>query len=236
VLYALDTPLNFVALLLGFLIAVLARGMAQAWTARALGSRDFEIRARSRPDIRRHGDVFGAVAAVLGGTGWGRAAPIEGVLGRSAYGRARGRPARDATLVLLVGPLTAGLLGVAALVAARVAGAPLLFLHELAPSDALHGDLFPATAGVRFLVCLGVAALAVGILALVPVPPLDGGRLLFALAPTSIGWQRARHYADQNWGVAILLLLLIIPFGSRGPALLAVVDAVGEPILRLISH
>src|SRR5436190_3823515 len=157
VLYALGVPLNFLALLLGFGLAILGRGMAQAWTARALGSRDFEVRARCRPDIRRHGDVFGLIAAVLGGTGWGREAPVAGLLGRYAYGRARGRPAVNAALMLLVGPLVAGLLGVVALVAARAAGAAPAALHQLTPSDALHGDIFAASAGLRFLTLVCVA-------------------------------------------------------------------------------
>jgi Zn-dependent protease len=105
------------------------------------------------------------------------------------------------------------------------------------PSDALHGDVVAlGSAGARCLLLVGVAALAVAILAVVPVPPLDGGRLLLALAPTTPGWQRARHYADQNWGIGILLVLLIIPFGARAPALLALIDAVGQPILHALSR
>lgn len=235
-LYALGVPLNFLALLVGFGVAIVARGLAQAWTARALGSRDFELRARSRPDLRQQGDIFGLVAAILGGTGWGREAPVAGVLGRYAYGHARGRPAVHAGLVLFAGPVAAAALGVAGILGARAAGAPGLFIHELAPSDALHGDMFPASASVRFLLLAGIAALAVAILAIVPIPPLDGGKFLFALAPTSIGWQRARHYADQNWGIGILLVLVIIPLGPRGSALLALIDAIGEPILHALSH
>jgi Zn-dependent protease len=235
VLYALGVPLNFLALLLGFGVAILARGLAQTWTARALGGRDFEIRARSRPDIRRHGDIFGLVAAVLGGSGWGREAPVAGVLGRYAYGRARGRPARQAALILLVGPLTAAVLGAAGVLAARAAGAPSLVLHFTVPSDALHGDVFPLPAGQRFLLLAGVAALAVAIVELIPVPPLDGGRLLFAFAPTSAGWQRARHYADQNWGLGLLIALMIIPLWRGTPVLLVLVDALAKPILHALN-
>jgi Zn-dependent protease len=236
VLYALGVPLNFLALLVGFGLAILARGLAQAWTARALGGRDFELRARSRPDPRRHGDIFGLVAAVLGGTGWGREAPINGVLGRFSYGRARGRPAVNAAIVLLSGPLAAAVLGVAAVLGARAAGAPAIGVHDVVPSDALHGDLALTGAGERALLLIGVAALAVAILALVPVPPLDGGRFVLAVAPTTAGWQRVRHYAHQNWGIGVLLVLLIIPLGTRAPVLLAVVDAVGEPILRALGR
>jgi Zn-dependent protease len=235
VLYALGVPLNFLALLVGFALGILARGLAQTFTAGALGSHDFELRARRVPDVRRHGDIFGLIAAVLGGTGWGRAAPIEGLLGRFAYGRARGRPALRASAVLLAGPIAAIALGVAGVLAAEAAGAPHLVVHASAPSDLLHGDVFPLARGQRLLLLAGVAAMSVGILELLPIPPLDGGRFVLAVGPTTTGWQRARHYADQNWGVGVLLLLLVLPlFGGR-PVLLVVIDAIGEPILRLLS-
>ena len=235
-LYALRQPLNFLALLVGFVAAILARGVVQAWLARALGARDFELRARSRPDLRRHGDAFGAVAALLGGTGWGSAAPVEGLLGRYVYGRARGRPAATAAAVLAAGPLTAGVVGLVALLGYRVAGGPVGLLRVWTPYDTLHGDLPKLDLGPRLLFLVGVAALAVAIIALVPVPPLDGGRLLFALAPTTHGWQRVRHYAEQNWGVGLLLVLLIIPLGGRGPVLLALVDGLGEPLMHIIGR
>jgi Zn-dependent protease len=236
VLYALDTPLSFLALLVGFGVAILARGLAQVAAARALGGRDFELRARTTLDPRQHGDVFGLVAAVLGGTGWGREAPVGGVLGRYAYGRARGRPAARAAIVLLAGPVAAAAVGVAAILGGRAAGASALIIHHMVPSDALHGDTLLTSAGERFLVLAGVAAFAVAVLELIPIPPLDGGRFLLAVAPTTVGWQRVRHYSDQNWGVGVLLLLLIIPLWAGSPVLLAVVDAVGEPLLRVLGR
>jgi Zn-dependent protease len=237
VLYALDVPLDFLALLAGFGLGIIARGLAQAWTARALGARDFELRARSTPDPRRHGDIFGLVAAVIGGAGWGRAAPIEGLLGRFAYGRARGRPAAQAIAVLLVGPVAAASVGAVLILASRAAGVPAFGLHDYAPSMGLHGDgLTGLDAGPRVLLLMGISALALAIIELVPVPPLDGGRLVLAVAPTTPGWQRVRHYADQNWGVGLLLLLLILPLSARGSALFPLIDGLGKPLLRVLSQ
>lgn len=232
-LYALRHPSAFVALLAGFLVAVIVRGVVQAWTAHWLGARDFELRQRQRPDLRRHIDPYGAVTAALAGTGFGRPAPIEGVLGRYAYGRARGGVAVRATTVLLAGPLACVALGIGLLVAVRASSYSFAF----PPSDVLHGDfVYLLPAGPEFLACLAYSCLAFGILALIPVPPLDGGRLVLALAPTTPGWQRVRHYADQNWGVLVLLVLLLIPFAGRTPLLLALVDAIGQPIIDAVSR
>ncbi|MDX6287297.1 MAG: hypothetical protein QOG53_2782 [Frankiales bacterium] len=235
-LYALRHPLTFLALLAGFLLAVLVRGVVQASTARWLGARDADLRQRQRPDIRRHIDPFGAVTAALAGTGWGSPAPIEGILGRFAYGRARGAVAVRAATVLLSGPLACIALGAVLLAAYRAAGGPAV-PAGLLPSDILHGDaVHVLDAGPEVLLCLGVATLAVGVLALIPIPPLDGGRLVLALAPATAGWQRVRHYADQNWGVLVLLVLLLIPFAGRTPLLLALVDAIGQPILGAVGR
>jgi Zn-dependent protease len=235
VLYALRHPFAFLALLVGFLLAVLIRGVVQAWVAHWLGARDFELRQRQRPDLRRHIDPYGVVTAALAGTGFGRPAPVEGVLGRYAYGRARGSVAVRAATVLLAGPLACIALGVGLLVAYRTGGNPSL--RGLAPSDVLHGDFVHLlSTGPELLSCVAYSCLAFGILALFPVPPLDGGRLVLALAPATPGWQRVRHYADQNWGVLVLLVLLLIPFAGRTPLLLALVDAISQPLIAAVNR
>ena len=236
-LYALQHPLALLALVVGFLLALLLRGLVQAWVATAVGVQDFELTQRRRVDIRRHIDPFGAAIAALSGTGFGRSVPVEGLLGRFAYGRARGAVAGRAALVLLSGPIACVLVGVGALLAARAVESDGLSLRGLPPSDTLHGDhvnLFATAPEV--LICVGIALLAFGILAFIPIPPLDGGRLLLALAPTTAGWQRVRHYADQNWGVAILLVLLLLPLAGRDPLLLVLIDAIGQPIVDAVGR
>jgi membrane-associated protease RseP (regulator of RpoE activity) len=90
--------------------------------------------------------------------------------------------------------------------------------------------------GSRVLLLAGLVHLYVGLLSLVPLPPLDGGRLLFALAPRTLGWQRAQDYlVERNLGTAAVLVLLFLPLGGRLPLLLAVLSAVGRPLVRLLS-
>ena len=44
----------------------------------------------------------------------------------------------------------------------------------------------------------------------------------------------AYHLLEEAWGVAALLVLLLLPLGGNRPVLLAVLDAVGDPLLRLV--
>ena len=238
-LYALREPLAFVALVAGFLAAVLARGLTQAWTARLLGIRSFEFRRREKPDLRVHVDPFGAIGAALAGLGWGTPAPIEEIDTRARYGHIRGRGLWRIGAVLASGPLAVAVLGTAVLYAGgATATDPLNVLSAASTTDFLHADNGLTDyfgTGPAMLLCAGVAMLGVAFLAIVPIPPLDGGRFLLAVGPTSPGWQRVRHYAEQNWGVAVLLGLLLIPISSDGSLLLVLFDAAAGPLLDLVG-
>ena len=237
-LYALREPLAFVALVAGFLVAILVRGLAQAWTARLFGVRSFEFRRREKPDLRIHGDAFGAVGAALAGLGWGSAAPIEEIDARARHGRMRGRGLWRIGAVLAAGPLACAALGTALLFAGGVTATHSELIQFTSTTDYLHAkngltDVFGA--GPTMLLCAGVATLGVAFLAVVPVPPLDGGRFLLAVAPASPGWQRVRYWGEQNWGVAVLLGLLLIPLSSDGSLLLVLFDAAAGPLLGVIG-
>lgn len=85
------------------------------------------------------------------------------------------------------------------------------------------------------LLLAGVEWLAMGILAIMPLPPLDGGKLLFALAPKTLGWQRARlRLDDDNWGV-LILLILALPVLVRTPLLITFLGRIVDPLVGVVS-
>jgi predicted membrane protein len=213
VLRALGTPLAFLGLLVGFLLAVVVQAYAQAATARALGDR---AAFRRLGGVRRVLDPFGAVAAALAGPGWGVTPEIPL--------RSRARLA----LALLAGPLAVAALGALALVAFVLAGGERATLPGSGPGAVLAGVAGPPVQ--VFTYALGLELLGMAVLALVPLPPLPGWRLLELASTGSVGWQRARDYlVEKNLGVLALLVLLILPLGASTPLLLAIVDtAVGS--------
>lgn len=222
-LYALRHPVALLVLAAGFVVAVTLHGWAQARTAALAGDRGPRFAQRTRLDPRRHLDPFGAVAAVLGGTGW--AAPV-------ATGPRRPGGVR-LVATLLSGPAVNLAVAAASVAGYRMLGGDAFSLRSASVSGLLHGDISRVDTATGVLL-FGVANLAVGLLALVPIPPLDGGRLLFAFAPRSRGWQRAEHVlGDQNWGVGVLLLLLLLPIAGVRPLLLVLLDLAGNPLLAL---
>lgn len=228
-LYALSHPLALLGLVLGFVAAVTLHGAVQAFVATRTGDRRPRAEGRVTLDTRRHLDPFGCVAAGLAGPGWVR--PVE--VGSPVFrGRAPWRP----VFVLATGPLASGLLGLGLLVAARAAGAPEPSLLVPQLSDLLHGKTLAVDGVSLLLLEAGAAALAVGLLALIPLPPLDAGRALFCVAPRSQGWQRARHWLiEQNIGLVAVLVLLIIPIAGERPLLLVLLDTLARPLLDAIA-
>ena len=116
---------------------------------------------------------------------------------------------------------------------ARSAAFPGSFhLSVVRPSDVVRGQ-YEGRIGVEFLLAVAVGLLCFGLLALLPVPPLDGfGVLWSAVRRPGHGLQAYRLWLqEKNLGVVILLACCFFPLDH--PLLLLPLDLVGTPILRL---
>jgi Zn-dependent protease len=219
VLYALGQPVSFVLLVVSFVVAVTLHGWVQARAAGRAGDRTPAQEGRLAPDPRRQVDPFGAIAGAISGIGWSRQVEPSGRV-------PRGRLAA----VLLSGAAANAVVGVAALGAFRALGGPAVGGSTLVLQRGVDGDLLLVA-----LYLFGLSNVFVAALSLVPLPPLPGGTLLFALAPTSPGWQSARYrLVEQNLGVAVLLALLLIPLGGPQALLPSLLDTLLGPLLALL--
>lgn len=225
-LYAVAHPTALVGLVVGFLAGVLVHGMAQAYAAKWLGDRAPVAFGRGKPDLRRHVDPFGAVAAAIGGVGWGSHAGAE---------RWRMWRGRRLILVSIAGPLGNFALAAIGFLGFVAAGGDVRVLGELNLSNAVHGDyVFPAAQLTPLLFAMENSAM--GFLSFIPLPPLEGSVLMFGYAPRTPGWQKAEYrLVEQNWGVGILLVLLVVPFSARGPLLIVLLDAIIRPLLGAVT-
>jgi len=220
VLYALGQPVDFVLLVLSFVVAVTLHGWVQARAAQRAGDRTPAQEGRLQPDPRRQIDPFGAIAGAISGIGWSRQV-VEPP--RMARGRLAG--------VLLAGTVANAVVGIAALVAFRAVGGPPVSGSTLALQQGVgDGDLHLVA-----LYLFGLSNVFLAALSLVPLPPLPGGTLLFALAPHTTGWQKVRYrLIEQNIGVAVLLVLLLIPLGGPQALLPTILDSLVGPLLTLL--
>lgn len=228
-LRALAQPLSLLVLLGSFVLGVTLHGWVQSLVASRVGDSRPRSEGRLKPDPRAHLDPFGAVAALLAGLGWAK--PVELVAGRR-------RGAQIA--VALSGPAVNLLLGVAALVLWRALYGPIggisapTSIGQQGLSVLLQQGL-PMRGATAALFLFGLSQLYLGALSLVPLPPLDGGRLLFALGPRSIGWLKAEHQlVERNIGLVVVLALLLIPLGGGVPLLPQLLDIVLAPLISAV--
>lgn len=229
-IFALAQPAILLGLLVGFLVGAAATASAQRslqgarpWRRRRMHSIG---RARQTPaHWSTYLDPYGAVAALLAGVGWGARPPaIAGVR--------RAGPGPVVASVVVHGVLAAA--GFAGYVAI---GGLRSVVHVVSLSDMLHGSglLDGRSVGEQILLGFGAINLACGLLSLVPIPPLELGVWVWSRAPRSPGARRiAYHLLEEAWGVGLVLVLLLLPLAGRLPALLAVLDAAADPLLRLI--
>lgn len=216
-LYALGSPLSFVLLLVLFVVCATLMGWV---TSLACARRGLREPGRGRPDPKRQLDPFGAVAAGIAGIGWAR--PVEVPSQRRGSGVA---------LALLSGPLVLLALGLAVLAAYGAVHTPVP-----GASVFLQDGISQLPVAQEAWVLGGLMATYVGALSLVPIPPLPGGYAMFAVAPQTLGWQKAHfRLVEQNIGLAVLLALLLIPLGSPQAVLPNVLDSILDPLVRAVS-
>lgn len=216
-LFALRQPQILLGLVLGFAVGVGLRAEAQRWL----------VKAPRRRDWAGYLDPYGTVAAVVAGVGWGARIPARRGGGRGAS--RRGGPAGLLLAALVVHGVLAGI-GFAAY---RAAGGLNLHDSVVSVTDVLHGSLRLGNFGVQVSGGFAVINLACGLLALLPIPPLELGNWLWSRLPRSPGARRVGyHLLEEAWGVAVVLLGLLLPLAGQAPAFLALIDAAGRPLLR----
>jgi Zn-dependent protease len=180
------------------LFAITVHEVAHGWVALKLGDRTAQMMGRLTLNPFKHIDPVGTVLVpgvllLLGGFIFGWAKPVP-VTFQNLH-----KPKRDMAWVALAGPMANLIM---AILWASIAKLGLM----LAQSGSGFGEpmLFMGLAGVLINGMLMM-------LNLLPLPPLDGGRVLVSVLPGPMSWQVSRL---EPYGFIILLGLLF--FGLLG--------------------
>jgi len=197
-LFHLPSPYEMLLMVPAIVLGLTIHEFAHGWTAYRLGDSTARYQGRLTLNPAAHIDVIGLVMLFIAGFGWARPVPVNPV-------NLRGNLRRSMMLVSLAGP--------AANLVLAVAGAVALGLGIW--HFPLGREIFVAI--IRINVVLAVFNL-------LPVPPLDGSKILAGLLPGRQEWL----YALENYGVIILLVLLFTGVIGR------VLGWVITPIYRLL--
>ena len=176
------------------LFAITLHEAAHGYVARYFGDMTAHAQGRLSLNPARHIDIVGTLVVPLvillvsGGKllfGWAKPVPVN-------FSALR-KPRRHMALVAAAGP------------GANLAMA-LAWALVLKISLALSGsDFFDAMSRAGIIVNLVFMFLN-----LLPILPLDGGRIVASLLPTRAAWRYAKL---EPWGIPLLLVLLVIPNG-----------------------
>jgi Zn-dependent protease len=219
---------ELLAAALASVIAITLHEAAHGYAALGLGDDTARQAGRLSLNPLRHVDPIGTIALpavlVLGQLltlgrvefmfGWAKPVPVDPFRLRRTPG---GNPRAGMALVALAGPLMN-------LFLAWLAG---LSAHPLAAlGDALPHDLLAW--GYRFIGLAMLANLVLGMFNLLPIPPLDGGRILAGLLPAPLALPYMRL---ERWGLLIVLLLIFVL-----PRLTPDFDPVGWMLNRVVAR
>lgn len=212
-----DDPLTFVLLAVTLVGAIGLHEYAHALVADLQGDRMPRAMGRLTLNPARHLDPLGTVAIVLVGFGWGK--PVEfrpQALSSQRFG---------AALVAIAGPLMNLLLAFAAAVAIRLVLELGLLPGEGVVGRVLLGDFFSR----GFLELFASVNVLLAMFNLIPLPPLDGSRLLTIFLP-----QNKRHilFFLDRYGFVILLALVFL---GGLTFLVPLVDNIAGFIFRLVG-
>ncbi len=208
------------------IFAITVHEVAHGWVALKFGDRTAQMLGRLTLNPIKHIDPVGtilipAVLLMLGGFvfGWAKPVPVT-------YQNLR-NPKTDMAWVALAGPMANLVMAIAWALAAKI-GFGLL------------------QSGVSFgepMLLMGVAGVLINsmlmMLNLLPLPPLDGGRILVSLLPGPLSWQVSRI---EPYGFFILvgllylglISMLLLPMMSSFISMLAMLFSLPPQIFSIL--
>ena len=199
-----DALTRMIAVLLCLTVHETCHGL----TACALGDPTAKSRRRLSLNPLRHIDWLGLVMMLAAGFGWAKPVPVD-----PRYFK---KPKQGMALTALAGPVSNLLLALLAMLLSRE-----IYLHFLYSNGVAW--LFDF-----ILYSLAALSIGLGIFNLLPIPPLDGAKVLGAFLPDQTYFSLMRY---ERYGMLVLLALSW--FGVTGRLISGVIMQVYEGFFYL---
>lgn len=201
----LDMVLRLAAVLLCLTVHETCHGLA----AYALGDPTARRAHRLSLNPLRHIDWFGLLMMFAAGFGWAKPVPVN-----PNYFK---KPKQGMALTALAGPVSNFLLALLTLLAARIS-------CDVAAYSETNQRI------LDFLLMVAVLSIGLGLFNLVPIPPLDGSKVLFAVLP-----DRAYDWLMRNERYGMLLLFALVFFDVGSNALSKTIQWVFDLFCRMVG-
>ena len=205
----LGSLLSMVTRLAAVLLCLTVHEACHGLAAYALGDPTARREHRLSLNPLRHIDWFGLLMMFVAGFGWAKPVPVN-----PNYFK---KPKQGMALTALAGPVSNFLLALLTLLAARI------FCDVAAYSEANQRIL-------DFLLMVALLSIGLGLFNLLPIPPLDGSKVLFAVLPDRAYNQLMRY---ERYGMLLLFALVFFDVGSS--AFSAAIEWVFELFCRIVG-
>ena len=183
--------LDILSQALAVLICLTVHETCHGLAALALGDPTAKRMHRLSFNPLQHIDWLGLLAMFVCGFGWAKPVPVD-----MRYFK---NPKAGMALTALAGPASNFLLALLAMFGAWL-------IASLAPVNAFVLCLF------YFLLTLAILSIGLGLFNLIPIPPLDGSKVLFAFLPEKTYYTLMRY---ERYGMLVLLLIVWLDIGGN---------------------
>jgi Zn-dependent protease len=197
------------------LVGLIFHEYCHAWVANRLGDPTARLMGRLTLNPRAHYDPIGTTMILFAGFGWAKPVPVN-----PNY---TANPRRAMFLIAFAGPASNLVVATLAAIPIRMGWVP--FWHPFVGSATAErwAEVWTRTPADLLGLFLGTVVLLNVLLAvfnMLPIPPLDGSKVLMGLLPEPLAEQYRRL---EPWGMGILMLLILAPFLTNGAVSLFIV-------------
>lgn len=202
------------------LMAITCHEVSHGFIADKFGDNTARYQGRLTLNPLKHLDILGTLMVFVVGIGWAKPVPVN-------FNNLR-HPKRDMIWVAAAGPITNFLLATASALAMR---GVIAATENVADGTLAAAIIDPITLMLAFSVYIN---LLLGIFNLIPVPPLDGGRVAVGLLPYGPSSALARV---EPFGMIIIVALVFFTNAFNyviSPALNFGVHLLAGPYAKLV--
>ena len=196
-------PIVFIVVFLSLVLVISIHEFAHAFAAVRLGDPTPKLQGRLTLNPLAHLDKFGTILLILVGFGWGKPVIFD------PYNLKN--PRRDAAIISLAGPASNLVFAILSAILFRVSLGVFI-------STSIVFDI------LSFIIYFN---LLLAFFNLIPIHPLDGGKIFIGVLPASEA--RDADMFLKRYGLIILLFLIFPIFGGRSP-----IFVVLSPVLNFL--
>ena len=216
--------LGLVLTIPGVLIAITFHEFAHAFVADKLGDDTPRRQGRLSLNPFDHLDPIGSLLLLVAGFGWGK--PVQ--VNPNNYNRKRSIEKSDA-LVSIAGPLMNFLLAIVftiiTCIVINATGSKLLFIGN---DMILVASNQGTEIGLKILILAVTTNVGLGIFNLIPLPPLDGSKVIMPFLP-----YKAKQFFKQNETIFYIIFVAIWVTGLASMIISPIINFLDVNLLKL---